>query len=241
MTVIVLTDGRVVSGLVLDETESAVTVRTLNDTVLVAKSDIASQELSNQSMMPEGLLAGLQPSEVRDLIGYLASPTQVALRGRRSPIDAATGRVPGAIEGETLKVLVKSAGSAGGQKMGAFTKDRWSGADQLWWTGAGPGGRLEVELPVAEAGKYDLEVVLTRARDYGIVQLFLDGEKLGGPIDLYSPEVVTTGVLTFATRELTAGRHKLAAEIVGANPKADKTYMFGLDYVRLARPEQARP
>ena len=32
---------------------------------------------------------------------------------------------------------------------------------------------------------------------------------------------------------LTAGKHKLAIEIVGANPKAIKAFMFGLDYVRL--------
>jgi len=241
MTVIVTGDGRVVSGLLLDETESAVTLRTLNDTVLVAKSDIASQELSNQSMMPEGLLAGLQPTEARDLIAYLASPTQVALRGPASPIDAATGRVPGAIEGETMQVVVRSAGSARGQKMAEFTRDRWSGADQLWWTGAGPGAHLEIELPVSESGRYELEVVLTRAQDYGIVQLLLDGEKLGGPIDLYNPEVVTTGILTFGARDLVAGSHKLAAEIVGANPKADQAYMFGLDYVRLARSGPARP
>ena len=241
MTVVLTTDGRVVSGLLLDETESAVTLRTLNDTVLVAKSDIASQELSNQSMMPEGLLASLQPEEVRDLIVYLASSTQVALGGPRSPIDSATGRVPGAIEGETLKVLARSAGSARGQKMDSFTRDRWSGADQLWWTGAAPGARLEIEIPVEEAGKYDLDIVLTRAQDYGIVQLLLDGEKLGSPIDLYHPEVVTTGVLTFGARELTAGSHKLMAEIVGANPKAEKAYMFGLDWVRLVRPDSNRP
>ena len=241
MTVVLTTDGRVVSGLLLDETESAVTLRTLNDTVLVAKSDIASQELSNQSMMPEGLLASLQPEEVRDLIAYLASSTQVALGGPRSPIDSATGRVPGAIEGETLKVLARSAGSARGQKMDSFTRDRWSGADQLWWTGAAPGARLEIEIPVEEAGKYDLDIVLTRAQGYGIVQLLLDGEKLGSPIDLYHPEVVTTGVLTFGARELTAGSHKLMAEIVGANPKAEKAYMFGLDWVRLVRPDSNRP
>jgi putative heme-binding domain-containing protein len=235
MTVVLTADGRVVSGLLLDETESAITLRTLNDTVLVAKSEITSRELSNQSMMPEGLLATLSPAEVRDLIAYLASPTQVALRGPRSPIDPETGRVPGAIEGEGMKVVMRSAGSANGQKMAPFTMDRWSGADQLWWTGAAPGARLELELPVAEAGKYDLELVLTRARDYGIIQLSLDGEKLGGPIDLYNPEVITTGVLTFPARDLPAGSHKLLVEIAGANPRADKAYMFGLDYVRLAR------
>ena len=35
--------------------------------------------------------------------------------------------------------------------------------------------------------------------------------------------------------ELTAGDHKLTVEIMGANDKAIKAYMFGLDYVKLDR------
>ena len=33
--------------------------------------------------------------------------------------------------------------------------------------------------------------------------------------------------------DLTTGDHKLTVEIVGANEKAIKSYMFGLDYVKL--------
>ncbi|MBI3464325.1 MAG: VCBS repeat-containing protein [Planctomycetes bacterium] len=236
LMILALRDGRVVSGLIQKETDSALTVRTINDTVVVAKADVEEQKLSDQSMMPEKLLDPLSPEEVRDLIAYLASPTQVSLRGPRAPIDPKTGRVPDAIEGESMKIIRKTAGDARSQKMDPFSADRWSGADQLWWTGAKPGARLELELPVAEEGTYNVELVLTRARDYAIVQLLLDGDKLGEPIDLFnSPDVITTGVLTFESRSLTADNHKLSVEIVGANPKAIKTYMFGLDYVRLRR------
>ena len=69
---------------------------------------------------------------------------------------------------------------------------------------------------------------------YGIVQLSLDGEKLGGPIDLYNPEVIPTGELALGSHALTAGEPKLTVEITGANPRAVKSYMFGLDYVKLA-------
>ncbi len=234
LTVLATDDGRVVSGIVQRETDSALTVRTINDTVVVPKQSIEARQLSDKSMMPDGLLQPLKPDEVRDLIAYLGSPTQVALEGPRAPIDGKSGRVPGAIEGESLKVLAKSAGSAGGQQMGVFRKDRWSAANHLWWTGAKPGARLELAVPVAKAGQYTVELVLTRARDYGIVKLSLDGQALGGPIDLFhAPDVVTTGVLNFSARELTAGVHKLSVEILGANPKAVKSYMFGLDYVRL--------
>ncbi|MCH7688129.1 MAG: c-type cytochrome, partial [Planctomycetes bacterium] len=234
MTVIATVDGRIISGLLQKETDSALTVRTINDTVIVAKNDIEDRKLSNQSVMPERLLDTFKPGEVRDLIAYLRSPTQVALQGPRAPIDSKTGRVPNAIEGENMKILAKTAGSAASQKMNNFSKGTWSGSDQLWWTGAKPGARLDLELPVLQNGNYDLEIVLTKARDYGIVQVLLDGKRLGGPIDLFNaPDVITTGVLSFKKNQLKKGTHKLSLEIVGSNPKAVKSYMVGLDYVHL--------
>jgi len=234
MTLIAMDDGRLVSGLVQKETDSALTVRTINDTVVLAKDEIEETKLSNLSIMPERLLDTLGANEVRDLIAYLGSPAQVALRGPKSPIDASTGKVPGAIEGESMKLIGKTGGTVAGQSMASFSADAWSGNDHLWWTGGKPGARIDLELPVAKAGRYDLEIVLTKARDYAVVQLTLDGEKLGGPLDLFNtPEVITTGVLSFATKDLKAGTHRLGVQLVGANPKAVKAYMVGIDFVRL--------
>ncbi len=236
MTILALKDGRVVSGLILKETDSAVTVRTINDTVVVAKADIDERKLSELSLMPEGQLNQLTPDEQRDLIAYLGTPNQVALRGPKAPIDPKTGKVADALEGEAMKIVGKTGGTAAGQNMGGFTKDRWSGNDHLWWTGAGPGAKLELELPVAKDGTYDIELVLCMARDYGIVQILVDGEPLGGPIDCFNePDVITTGVLSLPTKDLQAGSHKLGLQIVGANPKAVKAHMVGLDCVRLVK------
>lgn len=233
-TLLALSDGRVVSGLIQKETDSAVTLRTINDTVVVAKSDIEERKLSDQSLMPEGQLNQLTPDEQRDLIAYLGTPTQVALRGPKAPIDGKTGRVADAIEGETMKIVGKTAGGAVSQGMGGFSKDRWSGNDQLWWTGGGPNGRLDLELPVATEGQYNIELVMTMAQDYAVVQLLLDGEPLGESVDCYNaPDVITTGVVTFGPRLLTKGNHKLGFQITGANAKAVKGYMVGIDYVKL--------
>ena len=64
------------------------------------------------------------------------------------------------------------------------------------------------------------------------MQFYLDGKKVGEPIDLYNPEVIPTEPIAehAATRR---GEHKLTVEIVGANDKAVKTYMFGLDQILL--------
>ena len=234
MTIILTLDGRVVSGLVEKETDSAITLRTINDSVVVAKDDIDDRRLSELSVMPERQLDQLKPNEVRDLIGYLASPVQVTPKGPRAPIDLKTNRVAGSIEGESMKIVGKTAGNVGSQKMSGFKEDRWSNGDQLWWNGAKPGDTLELEVDVEESGSYEIELVLTKARDYGIVQLALGEENLGNSIDLYnSPDVITTGVLSYPQRALDKGTHRLKVKLVGAHPQAVKAYMFGLDYIRL--------
>lgn len=232
-TILETKDGRVVTGLIQKETDSAITIRTINDTIVVAKSDIEERKLSELSIMPEGQLNTLTPDEVRDLVAYLGSPTQVALRGPKSPIDAKAGKVPDALEAESLKILKVTAGNAASQKMGGFAADKWSGNDQVWWTGGKPGARLDFELPVTSDGEFVLEVVLTKARDYGVVQVRIDDETLGSPIDGFNnPDVITTGVLNFEPRKLTKGLHKLTFEIVGKHSNA-VGFMVGVDYVRL--------
>ena len=233
MSTLVLADGRVVTGLIEEETDSAFTVRTVNDVLLIAKSDVEDRSLTELSLMPSGQLDQLKDDEVRDLIAYLASPSQVPLPRIAAPIDESTGKVPGAIEGESVKVLSKTDGNVSSQGMANFKADRWSGNSQLWWTGQKVGSQLEMEVSVDQEGLFDVEVVLTRARDYGVVELSLNGQPLSGSIDCYvARRVDTTGVLQFGQVPLEAGSHRLVARVVGKNPKA-VGFMFGLDYVRL--------
>jgi hypothetical protein len=152
--------------------------------------------------------------------------------GYWNDIQLASFVVKGALEGERMKVLGQTGGQAAEQDMSGYEGD-WSHGEHLWWTGAKPGDKLDLALPVPADGRYRLSVALTQAVDYGIVQFALDGQKLGNPIDLYHDGVVPTGPLDLGAQALTAGDHKLTVEITGANEKAAKSYMFGLDYVKL--------
>ena len=159
------------------------------------------------------------------------APVPVSQRiGYWAPIQ--TFRVKGALEGESLKIIAKTGGNPQVQDMSGFTGD-WSGDAHLWWTQGKPGDKLDLALPVEKNGKYKISLQMTKARDYAIVQLYLDGTKLGAPLDLYNPSVIPTGLLVFGTHNLKAGEHRLTLEIVGANEKADKAYMAGLDCVKL--------
>jgi hypothetical protein len=130
-----------------------------------------------------------------------------------------------------FRVLGEPNGHVRTQGMQGFDKGTWKNNDHLWWTGAKPGDKLEVAVPVKKSGTYKVSVVLTKARDYGIVQLYLDGKKAGEPIDLYNPDVINTDPIPIGTHTLSEGEHQLGVEIVGANEKAVPAYMFGLDYV----------
>ena len=141
-------------------------------------------------------------------------------------------RVKGAIEGEKMKILAKTGGNAARQDLSGFGVN-WSSEAHLWWIEAKPGDTLELAVPVEKTATYRLKMQLTKAIDYGIVQLYLDGKKLGEPIDLFNNGVIPTGVLDMGIHKLSKGQHTLRVEIVGANKKAVKKYMFGLDYLKL--------
>ena len=136
-----------------------------------------------------------------------------------------------AIRAGGFEVLDKTGGSVETQSMAGFGAGKWSHDDQLWWTGAQVGQKLLLKVTAPQAGPQEVRVVLTKAKDYGIVQFTLDGKKIGAPVDLYNPEVIRSAPISLGVHELSAGEHQLGVEITGANPAAVPAYMFGLDEV----------
>jgi hypothetical protein len=144
-------------------------------------------------------------------------------------------KMPGAIEGETMKILAKSSAfDAGPQEMGFFD-GQWSGDSQLWVRPPKQGEWIDLELPVPGDGRYHVIVYLTKARDYGIVQFHLNGKPIGKPIDCFEPDrVVRTGPVDLGEVELKKGNATMRVEVVGTNKKAEGLrYMWGLDCVVL--------
>ena len=118
------------------------------------------------------------------------------------------------------------------QDMKGYASGKWQNNQQLWWTGAHPGSKLDLAVSApSPSGSGELVVYLTKAPDYGIVQFYLDDVKYGEPIDLYAPGVAPSGPIHLGRRQIPPGRRKLTVEIIGANPKAAKAYMFGMDRI----------
>lgn len=77
--VVETSDGRVLTGLVQNETATALTLATATEVVVLPKSEIEARAPSSKSMMPEDILKPLGEDDVRALVAYLASPGQVPL------------------------------------------------------------------------------------------------------------------------------------------------------------------
>jgi putative membrane-bound dehydrogenase-like protein len=229
-----LGDGRVASGVIKEESPAGYRIAMpggLEQTVTAA--EIKKRTVSKMSTMPEGLIDALPAEQLQQLVAYLqtnAVPTKPTASGS----SGLARKVEGALEGETLKILETKGGRAKVQGMAGFG-GRWSNGAQMWWTGGKPGDTLTIAVPVEKSGKYALKAVLTKARDYGMIEVALDGKPIeGGKSDLFNtPSVIITDELDWGVHELTAGEHKLTVKITGANPAAAKSFMFGLDYLRL--------
>lgn len=109
----------------------------------------------------------------------------------------------------------------------------WSGGQQLWLFGEKAGDFATVTLDVPQDGTYDLSAVLTKARDYGIVELSVDGQKTGEAFDGYNaPDVIKTDPIGFGTLQLKAGQHSLTIKVTG-KAAAAAGYLAGIDYLIL--------
>ncbi|HET6202473.1 MAG TPA: glycoside hydrolase family 172 protein [Planctomycetota bacterium] len=108
------------------------------------------------------------------------------------------------------------------------------GTSQLWFRNARVGSSFTIEVPVPEAGRYRIDGRFTRAPDYAIFRLLVDGEAQGDPWDGYAPEVGVAAA-SFGERPLEGGVHRFTFEVVGRNEEARGDWMIGLDRLFLGR------
>lgn len=106
------------------------------------------------------------------------------------------------------------------------------GGHQLWLQPAQNDGWIDLGVTVPETREYHLRARLTTSWDYANVQLSLDGEPLGAPVDTHTAEVQLAPELDLGRHQLTAGEHIIRLHAVGHNP-ASQGYLMGLDYLRL--------
>jgi hypothetical protein len=160
------------------------------------------------------------------------SPLPVVRSLLAPPFLTAHNKVEGALEGEALK-YTKTGGGIDIQT-GFFEA---SAGKQLFWHNPSIGDKLDVTVPVAAAGDYEVVLGLGMAADYGIHKIRLIGgsdDARETTLDLYG-EGIHFKPFSLGVYHLPAGEVTLEVTPVGKNPSASAGYMFGLDYVLLKR------
>jgi putative membrane-bound dehydrogenase-like protein len=79
VSIAILEDGRVLTGIVIAKDQSSLTLQTPTEQLRFPLSEIEELEESDVSIMPEQILDVLTPDQVRDLLTYLMSSQQAPL------------------------------------------------------------------------------------------------------------------------------------------------------------------
>lgn len=164
-------------------------------------------------------------TEEEDVAWRYLSLTEAEKR-MRSTADSNT------IEGEDMvAVSIKNTSNLTVQNMAKDwpTAGDFSGGKQLF-SGITVQSTAEATLQFTADTDYEgmLSAIFCTAGDYATVQLLLDGEPLGDPVDCYNTRVYRSKITPLAHVSLAKGVHELTIRVVGKN-EASRGYLFGLD------------
>ncbi|QGY47371.1 DUF2961 domain-containing protein [Maribellus comscasis] len=137
----------------------------------------------------------------------------------------------GKIEGENLEIVNATSGQAGVQS-GDYG---WSGNSQLWWRNAENGAELTTKFIVSETAKYKVKIQLTKAVDYGIIQLYLNGVVLHDKINAFNRDKVIPIEIDLGMHVLSEGENIFSVKILGADKNAKPGNMAGIDFIRFQK------
>ena len=83
------------------------------------------------------------------------------------------------------------------------------------------GSVITFTTPEVAAGTYELFAEFVLANEYGIVQVFVNGEPVGEPFDAYCDKLDIEGKrVALGKVKLAGGPQRLAVKIVGQNKKS---------------------
>ena len=148
--------------------------------------------------------------------------------GKSASAEATSGSTV-RVEAESLLPVVS--GTVPADPQGSCCGVSWSGGAQLWIHGTKAGDNVVLDFSVPNAGTYKLSTVLTKAADYGIADISVDGNKLAS-FDGYVAAGVSTQTVDLGNATLAAGKHQLKIELTGKNPAATG-YLVGVDLLDL--------
>jgi hypothetical protein len=139
------------------------------------------------------------------------------------------------LEGEDLRVVATSSPPPAISRPNMLPYGRyWSAGRQLRAEAVGADQWIDLGFSVPHAANYQLTGALTQSTDGGIIDLFLDDERLLAGVDLSGIRNETSPKRSWGQRMLSAGGHTLRIRVVGTNARsAGSRFAWGLDYLAL--------
>ncbi len=218
--------GRADNAIALSWSDSADDSGIARYNVYAAKKGTA-EKLIGSSVVPGYVHKGIGLEET-----WTYRVEAVDLAGHKSAKSAKAEGTSGStirLEAESLLPVVSATVPVDPQ--GSCCGVNWSGGSQLWIHGSKAGDKVVLQFAVPTAGTYKVSTALTKAADYGIVELAIDG-KAPVTFDGYTPTGVTTQNVDLGSQALTAGNHQLSITLTGKNAAATG-YLAGVDFLDL--------
>jgi hypothetical protein len=204
-----------------DDDNNTITVEGVNFTI--PRGNVPSYTFAKDKSKNGVPLTPMQIRRVRWFL-ELRSKNKMAL-----PTNVGLGDV---LEAEALKVVDHEGCNLVNQDMKEFDEGQWSANKQVFVADCKKGSSVSWSFDVGEKGRYELLLGLTHAMDYGQVQVYVDGKKVGKVFDTYGPSVVASGPVSFGRLNLSKGKHEFKLESVGKNMDS-QGYCMGLDCLSL--------
>lgn len=204
----------------------------LDDAPIGGQIDLYGNGVSHMDETQLGsvhLTAGLHVFEVR-IVGKNASSSNYlyGLDYLRVEPTGPDSLVKVTYEGENLEVIDQTTGiRIENQQGGNFS----AGAQKLMF-GEKAGDYMTLKVNVPEEGDYIISGTMTRANDFGYAQHYMDGKKLGNPIDYYEGSLMVTPDTILGKVHLTAGDHELKIEMVDKTADS-RGWLYALDTLTL--------
>ena len=218
--------GRADNAIALSWSDSADDSGIARYNVYAAKKGTA-EKLIGSSVVPGYVHKGIGLEET-----WTYRVEAVDLAGHKSAKSAKAEGTSGStirLEAESLLPVVSATVPVDPQ--GSCCGVNWSGGSQLWIHGSKAGDKVVLQFAVPTAGTYKVSTALTKAADYGIAELAIDG-KAPVTFDGYTPTGVTTQNVDLGSQALTAGNHQLSITLTGKNAAATG-YLAGVDFLDL--------
>ncbi len=151
--------------------------------------------------------------------------------GLRASSPSNPRKLPLILEAEELRVIATEKGEAMLQSMAPWGKGLWGNGSELFFRSEKEGS-VELEFKVKRPGRFRIELDATCGPDFGKLQTWINGKKLGEVIDLYGGRVYPYRDLDLGVAKLKSGRNRVRFSSVGKGPRSSN-FFLGIDAMRL--------